>query len=144
GYGLAACGRPSLEGAAATAAPLSPIGVQLYTIRDRLGQGVPQALAEVAAIGYQEVQTAGLYDLTPQQFRAELDRVGLVSPAGHHGLNNLRQDLDGTFTTAETLGQRWVVVPSLGGDDRTLDGYHRVAADLNRFGTAANDRGLRI
>ncbi len=147
GFGLAACERPSTEGTStdgAAARRVNSIGLQLYTIRDRMSEGVPEALAAVAAIGYREVETAGLFNLTPEQFRAELDRVGLVSPAGHYNLNDLRANLDGIFATAEALGQRWVVVPSLGGDERTADGFRQVAADLNRFGAAAVQRGLRI
>src|SRR5690606_32858673 len=89
GFGLAACERPSTEGTStdgAAARRVNSIGLQLYTIRDRMSEGVPEALAAVAAIGYREVETAGLFNLTPEQFRAELDRVGLVSPAGHYNL----------------------------------------------------------
>jgi sugar phosphate isomerase/epimerase len=141
--GLAACAR-------AGSAPLNNgrrldrIGVQLYTVRTRMQQGVPQTLRAVADMGYREVETAGLFDLTPQQFRAELDRVGLVSPAGHYPINALRDNTAGTLTTAAALGQRWLVVPWLDPAERTAAGYRRLAADLNSAGTAARDRGLRV
>ena len=47
--------------------------------------------------------------------------AALVSPAGHYGLNDLRRDLDGILSTAQTLGQRGVVVPSLDAADRLFE-----------------------
>lgn len=142
GYGLAAC---STSASTVTeAGGLERIGVQLYTVRSRMQDDVAQTLAAVAEIGYQEVETAGIYGLTPEQFRAELDRVGLVSPAGHYGLDALRRDLNETLATVETLGQQWVIVPSLGGSDRTAEGYRRIGDEFNRYAAAALERGLRF
>lgn len=142
GYGLGACAANG--SGSSTGSPIDRLGVQLYTLRDRFQTEVPGTLAAIAAIGYREVETAGLYDLTPAAFRAELDRNGLVSPAGHYGIADLRQNFDATLATAQTLGQKWVIVPSLSGDDRTPDGFRRVADELNRFGQIALQRGLRI
>jgi sugar phosphate isomerase/epimerase len=142
GFTMTACapGTSALEGSRR----LDRIGVQLYTVRDRMREDVPTTLATVAEIGYREVETAGLFDLTPQGFRAELDRAGLVSPAGHYSLNALRGDAESILTTAETLGQRWVIVPSLDQRERTLEGYRNVAAEFNRMGAQLQQRGLRF
>jgi sugar phosphate isomerase/epimerase len=133
---------------AATAATgrrqLDRIGLQLYTVRSLMQQNVAETLQSVANAGYQEVETAGLFGLTPAQFRAELDRAGLVSPAAHVSIGALRDNLPEAFSAAHTLGQRWVVVPSLPQAERTLAGYQRVAADLNRFGAAAQQQELRV
>jgi sugar phosphate isomerase/epimerase len=151
---LAGCSGPETEGAsgeraaaapaAGTAQPGQPIGVQLYTVRDRMQQDVAATLASIAQIGYREVETAGLYDLSAEQFRALLDQHGLASPSGHYPIQALRENLDATLATAQALGQRWVIVPWLGEEERTAEGYRRVAAELNRFGQTARERGLRV
>lgn len=123
---------------------LDRIGVQLYTVRDRMERDVEATLRDVAALGYREVETAGLFERTPGEFRAILDRHGLSSPAGHVPIDALRQNLDATLSAAQTLGQRWAVVPWLAEAERTPEGYRRVAADLNRFGRAAAERGMRV
>lgn len=140
GAALSACA----DAHAATGGRLERIGVQLYTVRDRMQADVAGTLRAVAALGYAEVETAELFDLTPERFREALDAAGLASPAGHYSIDELRRDPGPVFATARTLGQRWAVVPWLAESERNADGYRRVAADLNRFGAAARDAGLRI
>ncbi|HEX6908998.1 MAG TPA: sugar phosphate isomerase/epimerase [Longimicrobium sp.] len=140
GAALSAC-------AAAGAAPgrrLERIGVQLYTVRDRMRADVAGTLRAVAALGYAEVETAGLFDLAPERFREALDAAGLVSPAGHYSIDDLRREPEPVLATARTLGQQWAVVPWLAEGERNAEGYRRVAADLNRFGAAGRHHGVRI
>lgn len=141
GLGLLGCNEPPAEAAAPWA---RRPGVQLYTVRTLMQRDVAETLGAVAAAGYREVETAGLFGMAPEEFRAALDRAGLVSPAGHTPIEALRQSLDASLASARTLGQEWVVVPWLDEAERTPEGYRRVAAELNRFGAAAVDRGLRV
>src|SRR2546429_617802 len=58
--------------------PLAPsrkldrVGLQLYTVRDRMAKDVDGTLAEVAAAGYREVEFAGYFGKSPQEIRAML------------------------------------------------------------------------
>ena len=145
--GLAGCASAGPAGAAS--GRFDKVGVQLYTVRDRMRNDVAPTLQAVSSVGYREVETAGFNDfkifgLAPQEFRAAMDRSGLVSPAGHYPLSALRENLDATLATARALGQQWVVVPSISESERTLSGFRRVAQDLNRFGAAAREQGLRV
>jgi sugar phosphate isomerase/epimerase len=140
GIGLLACGgSPGVP-----AVPGRRLGLQLYTVRSLMENDVASTLQAVADAGYDEVETAGLFGLPAPAFRVLMDRAGLVSPAGHVPIEALRREAATVFAAAETLGQRWVVVPWLGEGDRTVDGYRTVAADLNRFGARARERGLRM
>jgi sugar phosphate isomerase/epimerase len=141
GVGLNACRQGT---SAAGGGRLDRLGVQLYTVRDRMGRDVAATLREVAEVGYREVETAGLFDLSPEQFRSALDAAGLVSPAGHFPIDAVRQQPAAMLAVARTLGQQWLVVPWLDAAERTADGYQRLADDLNRFGAAARDEGIRV
>ena len=123
---------------------LDRIGLQLYTVRGRMASDPVATLREVAGVGYREVETAGLFDLSPEEFRSALDDAGLVSPAGHFPINAVREQPSATLAIARTLGQQWLVVPYLDEGERTADGYQRLADDLNRFGVAARDEGIRV
>lgn len=140
GLGLSGCRQPT----SAESGRLDRIGLQLYTVRGRMERDAAATLREVAEVGYREVETAGLFTLTPAQFRAALDQAGLVSPAGHFAIDVVRQQPDTLIDTARTLGQGWVVVPWLDQAERSPEGYQRLAEDLNGFGAAARDAGLRV
>lgn len=139
--GLAAC-REQTAGSGSRL--LDPLGVQLYTVRDRMAQDVAATLRAVRDVGYREVETAGLFDLSAARFRAALDDAGLVSPAGHMPIDAVRQQPAEVLAVARALGQQWVVVPWLDEAERTADGYHRLADDLNRFAAAAREEGVRV
>jgi sugar phosphate isomerase/epimerase len=63
------------------------IGLELFTVRDLIARDYLGTLEQVAQIGYKEVEPAeGYANLSPQQFRAELDRLGLKVPSTHSGI----------------------------------------------------------
>jgi sugar phosphate isomerase/epimerase len=90
------------------------MGLQVYTVRDRLFQDFEGTLGAVADAGYREVELFGsLGDRTPQQVRAILDRVGLSAPSTHIGLApgpELERQLEGY----RVIGHRYTAV-STGG-----------------------------
>src|SRR5262249_22064422 len=69
--------------AAATLKSVSPIGVQLYTVRDAMKSDFEGTIAKVASIGYKEVEFAGYFDHPPKDIRAILDKNGLTAPSCH-------------------------------------------------------------
>lgn len=106
---------------------------------------VARTLEAVAQVGYREVEFAGYFGETAVRIRRLLDGVGLTSPSAHLSLRELGPDLQRTLDLAQTIGHRYLVVPSLDPQDRrTLDDYLRVAGALNHAGEAARSRGLRV
>ena len=65
------------EEKAATKRQLDNVGIQLYTVRDRMAADVPDTLAQLADIGYREVEFAGYFDHSPEEIRMFLDDLGL-------------------------------------------------------------------
>ncbi|MDX1494352.1 MAG: TIM barrel protein, partial [Longimicrobiales bacterium] len=139
---LAGCGAQGAD--AAGRDPLDAWGVQLYTLRDRLAEDLDGTLAAVAAVGYREVELFQLHGLTPRAMRQKLDGVGLRATSSHYPIQALREGLDEAVEGAVTLGQRFMVLPSIPGEERTPDGLARVADDLSRAGERARQAGLRV
>ncbi len=119
-----------------------PIGVQLYTLRSVMGDNLEGTLEALAEMGYTEVEFAGLWGRSAAEMRAIIDGFGLHAASSHHGLNEVRGDWNATLESAVTLGQKWVVVPSINGDDRTLEGLKAVADEFSAAGEAAREMGL--
>jgi sugar phosphate isomerase/epimerase len=136
--------RPAV-GATGGAPRASRIGVQLYTVRDRMKADVPGTLAALAAVGYRELEFAGYYQYQkdPAALRALLDRHQLTAPSTHVSIDALRSDLAGVLATAEALGHRYVVCPAIE-PGKSVDDFRRTAGELGRIGAACRERGIRF
>lgn len=123
-----------------------PLGVQLYSVRDAIRGDVPGTLARVRALGFREVELAGTYGLTAEQFRAALDRAGLRATSMHVGYEQLRDSLPAVLAEAKALGVQYVGtawIPHANGP-LTEEGAHRAAADFDSWGRAARRQGLQF
>ncbi len=122
---------------------LGPLGLQLYTVRSEMENGVEQTLERVAAIGYQEVEFAGYFGHSPAEIRGMLARTGLRSPATHIALA-VETALARILDDANTIGHEYLVVPSIPQSLRAdLDGWRRTAATLTGAGEQARAAGLQ-
>lgn len=85
-----------------------PLALQLYSMREELKKDVPGTLAKVRAMGFRNVEMGGYYGLTPQQFRAELDRAGLKAVSMHADFNLLDKDIDRVIAEAKIFAVSYV------------------------------------
>lgn len=125
-----------------TTRKLGAIGIELYTVRALMQRDVAGTLAAVAAIGYREVELAGLFDKTAAEMRKILDDVHLVAPSAHVAI--LTGDWNKIIDDAATLGQRYIVCPSTDESDRTVEGYKRHAAKFNQFGELTHQSNIQF
>src|ERR1017187_5580016 len=84
------------------------IALQLYSLRAQLGKDAPHALDEVKSWGITNVELAGTYKLTPEQFKKELDARGLNAFSGHFAYDRFQNDIEGVARDAQTLGLKYV------------------------------------
>jgi sugar phosphate isomerase/epimerase len=83
-------------------------GLQLYSLRSQFKlRGVPWTLDRVQSFGITEVELAGTYDLTAEQFKAELDKRGLIPVSGHFPYGRYKNDLDKVVAEAKALGLKY-------------------------------------
>jgi sugar phosphate isomerase/epimerase len=121
------------------------IGVQLYSVRDRMEKDFTGTLEGVAKIGFKEVEFAGYFNQTPEQVRALLDRLGLRAPSSHIMLADITKDLPGQVKAAKTIGLEYITVPALFQPlmgKVTPDFWPKTAAEFNRVGKALKAEGI--
>ena len=139
------------------AAPVAyKAGIQLYSLRDYIGQDPKGVLAKVAKAGYQEVETYGygpekhFWGLKPAEFKAVLAGYGLTTPSGHYDLGGYLRagdeaQLDATIAAAKACGQRYVIILSLDEKLRaTPADFKTLATKLNQAGERCKSAGLRL
>jgi sugar phosphate isomerase/epimerase len=120
-----------------------PIGLQLWSLRAYLPKDLPGTLARIRAMGFREVEGAGLWGRTAADLRQALDTAGLRCQSAHMGYERLRDDLPGALAEARALGARWVVCPWISAKV-TRDDILRAAELFNRAGAAAADANMQF
>jgi sugar phosphate isomerase/epimerase len=158
---LAAMSLQAARAADAQTGPLGrPIGLQLYTVREAVEKDLAGTLRAIAAIGYREVELAGIPAKSATELRKMLDDLGLTAPSMHASMADLQDGLQERIDYAKALGTEYLVcafpwtadarfrsnpghaVVSLA-SGITLDDWKWNAEQLNKIGAAAKQAGLR-
>jgi len=144
---LASGGRV-LHAAEALARPstkLSRIGIQLYTARSQATADLAGTLAQLAKIGYKEIEFAGYYKHPAVEVRDILNQNGLTAPSAHIAIEAVETNPAQTFADAKTVGHEWITAPSLPrGAKVTVDDWKGVADRFNKAGAACKAAGFRF
>lgn len=128
----------------ASAAQISKIGLQLYTVRELFATDPVATLEKVAKIGYREVEYGGGgYDkMDHAMLRKTTDRLGLKAPSVHIGYDALLDNFDASLAMAKTLGADTVVLPYMVAKHRTAEAWSAAMPNFNRFGEKLKAAGL--
>lgn len=93
-------------------------GVQLYSLRKEIEKvGLEPVLKMVADAGYDCVEFAGFYDLTPTEVKNLLDKYGLEGVSAHIGIDKITEQLD----YIDVIGIKSVYIPWVGFDELNTD-----------------------
>ena len=96
-----------------------PIGLQLYSVRNDCNKDLPAVLKAVGKMGYDGVEFAGYYGRSADELRKMLDANGLKCCGTHAQFGSLLGDnMKGTIEFNKTLGNKFLIVPSLPGANR--------------------------
>ncbi|GAA5145619.1 sugar phosphate isomerase/epimerase [Nocardioides marinquilinus] len=123
--------------------PEGKISIQLYTLRAAMTDpaSVDTVLTRLAQYAYPRVERAGLYHYTAAQMKARLDELGIWASSSHDGISASTSAMNKKFDDANTLGQKYIVVPYLNSDK--LSDWQSWAEQMNTEAYAAKRRGLR-
>jgi sugar phosphate isomerase/epimerase len=127
------------------------LGLQLYTLRDTIGQNPKGVLEKVASFGYKTLETYGynngkIFGLEFQEFGKFVNGLGMSVVSGHYGLGMIKGDTwQKAIDDANKVGQEYMVVPYINEPERkSIDDYKRICADLNKAGEVCNKNGIRF
>jgi sugar phosphate isomerase/epimerase len=73
---------------------ITPIAVQLYTLREETEKDFAGTLKKVAEIGYKGVEFAGFGDYKASELKGILENLGLKPVGAHIGIEELKNNLD--------------------------------------------------
>ncbi len=122
------------------------IGLELYTVRDLLAKDFEGTLAQVAEIGYTEVEPTSYGGLDPKAFRALLDRYKLTAPSTHTSATE-GPDLERQLEGHRTMGFKYTQIRGGGRparEEQTAASVERIAEQYNRHGAIAARFGMKV
>ena len=132
--------------AAAAAAKHTPIGLELYSVRNDLEKDLAGTVRQVAKMGYQCVEFySPYYDWTQsdaRKVRRVMDSLGIRCYSTHNDPKSFTPEGIGkAMELNNILGTRYIVMASAG-EIATIDGWKRVAETLNRANHTMAAHGL--
>lgn len=140
----------TLVGSAWAKGKAKPIGLQLYTLRQVINKDVKGTLKQLADWGYKKFETYGykdgmLFGMTSKEFNTYVKGLGVEVTSGHYGLDILRSDgWEKAVLDAKEAGQKYITVPYINAPERTMDGFKKVCADINKAAVVAKNYGVKM
>ncbi len=140
-FPMAACGESKSK---------KVIGLQLYTVRDKISADQEATLEKLSRIGYNSLEAAGynmndrtFYGMEPKAFANHVRGLGMPLHSSHtvYELDNA----DVVCEDAAKAGVEYIIYPYLPDNLRTnLDDYRATAEKFNRMGEIAQKHGLKF
>ncbi len=148
-------GLMGVSGCSTAAAKQKKIGLQLYSLRDAMGQNPAATLKLVADMGYKELETASyndgkLYGFDPKEFRKMAEDLGMSVSSAHLGQGydpekdaEIMEWWKKALDTQVAAGCRYTVQPWMEVPD-SLDGLKMYCDYYNKVGELAKSKGIRF
>ncbi len=137
--------------------PKFKMGYQLFSIRDQMAKDPKSTLEYLKGLGYEDFEIYGFdaekgsyYGYASQAFKELLDQLGLTVSSGHYNFspyldgsnNQLAQFVDRCIEGAHTLNSKYITLPWIAPEQRTIDSYKILAGKMNAIGEQVTKAGL--
>ena len=124
---------------------VSPIGVQLYTVRDLMKNDFDGTIAKVAQIGYKEVEFAGYFGRSADQVKAVLDKNGLKAPSTHVQYDELDDKFPSVIEFSKAINLEYIICPWIPPELRKSPDIWKQASDkFNKCGEQTKAAGMQF
>ncbi len=104
--------KPAAKHVAAPSASHWSMGVQLWTVNAQMKTDPAGTLKALKGLGFETVETAGLYGATATALKTQIHDAGLACRAYHVSMGELMAGADTHINNAQTLGATWLVCSS--------------------------------
>ena len=121
------------------------VGLQLYSIRDKMAEDMDAALKAVKEMGYTCVEFAGFYNYSAEEVKAMLDKYELTAISVHQRIDLFLDDPKGTIEYFKTIGAKYAVIPwypaeKLKGTEEWMTTFENFMA----YGKALKENGIQL
>ena len=122
-----------------------PVGLQLYSLRQRMPKDVPGTLAVIRAMGFREIEGGGDYGLGTAGYLAEVKKAGLTMTSALYGYEDWGKDTAAVVKRASDFGVRYAGLAWIPHKEVfTREDCLRAAESFNKWGAVAKAAGIRF
>lgn len=131
---------------AETKGSIKKFGLQLYSLRDDLPKDPKGVLKQVAGFGYKQIESYegkdGIFwGMTNKEFKKYMDELDMTIVSSHCNIYN---DFETKAAQAGEIGMKYLICPSLGGRNKSIDDFKKAAEKFNACGEICKKNGLRF
>ncbi len=118
-------------------------GLQMYSVRDSVKDGMKDTLQQVAEMGYKYVEFAGFFGYPAADIKAWLDEFGLICSGTHTGVGYLTDEtMEETIRYHKTIGCTNLIIPGM--DWSTEEKMEENIALLNKAQKILAENGITL
>ncbi len=130
---------------AGSAGSLDKFGIQLYTLRDVIGDDPKGTISQLASYGFKQIEgfegRQGMFwDMPHKDFKMFLDDQGLEMVSSHC---NIRQDFEKKAEQAAEVGMSYLICPFIG-PQNSVEKWKEVTELFNECGKVCKANGIRF
>ena len=122
-----------------------PVALQIYSVRDEAEKDFYATMERVKEIGYDGVELAGLYGLTPSKVKSILKEFDLIPISSHVPYDDMVDDIDKVIRDYTEIGCKYLAVPYMNEDMRpNTPKFPEVITQIERIGRACKENGITL
>lgn len=124
---------------------LAKFGIQLWTLRDIIGEDPKGVLKALSEFGYKQIESyegdQGIFwGMSPQEYNLYLKELGMDGVSAHCDIN---KDFESKAQQAGEIGMQYLICPWVGPQE-SMDDFKRIAEQFNECGEICRKYGLRF
>ncbi len=119
------------------------IGLQLYSVRDKMENDMEGTLRAVKEMGYECVEFAGYFGHSAEEVRAMCDAIGLEIISVHQTHDVFLNDTEASVSHLKTLGVPYCAIPSIPRSAWTTE-YEKTIADIRTVSAILKENGIQL
>ena len=118
-----------------------PVGIQLYSVRDAMSEDFAGTIKSIAAMGYDQVEFAGLFGHSAEEVKAICAEAGVTPISAHVAPTEVLKDIKGVVKTYAEIGCKYMAIPWMseeflpGGEKypKFLEDIKTISAELKKY-----------
>lgn len=119
--------------------------IQVYSVRDVAEKDFKGTLRQIADMGYDGIELAGLYGHSPEYVRDLVKELGLTPISAHVPYAELIGDTEGTIAKYATIGCPYIAVPYLTEELRPASGnFDEAVTAIRKIGEACKRNNITL